>query len=52
MKTDKVIQIGNLIEESKFSNPQVGRVYSTDGISRTIDTMRWGVAERAEDTCL
>ena len=45
MKTDKVIQIGNLIEESKFSNPQVGRVYSTDGISRTIDTMRGGQRE-------
>lgn len=46
MKTDKVIQIGNLIEESKFSNPQVGRVYSTDGISRTIDTMRGGRESR------
>ena len=50
MKTDKVIQVGNLIEESNFSNPQTGRVYSTDGISRTLDTM--GGAERAKDTCL
>lgn len=45
MNTDKVIQIGNLIEDSNFSNPQVGRVYSTNGISRTIDTCGGGGRE-------
>lgn len=39
---DKVIQIANLIQGSKFNNPQYGRVYSPKGISPCIDTMGGG----------
>lgn len=42
---DRVLQIGNLVKDSKFSNPQVGRVYSIEGISPTIDTMGGGNRE-------
>lgn len=41
----KVIQVANIAEEKGFSNPQVGRVYSTQGISPTIDTMQGGGRE-------
>lgn len=41
----KVIQVANIAEEKNFSNPQVGRVYSTQGISPTIDTMQGGGRE-------
>lgn len=40
-----VIQIGNILEEKGFSNPQRGRIYSTDGISPTITTMAGGDLE-------
>lgn len=42
---DKVIQIANLITDSKFHNPQVGRVYSGNGICPCIDTMGGGNRE-------
>lgn len=47
MGTDKVIQIGNLIEDrpDKFNNPQTGRVYDTDGISPTLNTCGGGHRE-------
>lgn len=38
----KVLQAGNLIEGGKFNNPQRGRVYSTKGISPTIQTYQGG----------
>lgn len=40
-----VIQIGNILEEKGFSNPQRGRIYSADGISPTITTMAEGGLE-------
>ena len=40
-----VIQIGNILEEKGFSNPQRGRIYSADGISPTITTMAGGDLE-------
>lgn len=33
MGTDKVIQVGNIVEGGDYDNPQRGRVYSTEGIS-------------------
>ena len=39
-----IIQIGNIIEEKNFSNPQVGRIYSIYGICPTLNT--FGGAER------
>lgn len=41
----KIIQVGNIINESKFNNPQRGRVYSTKGLSPTIDSMQGGNRE-------
>jgi DNA (cytosine-5)-methyltransferase 1 len=37
-----VKQIGNLTENTKRDNPQPGRVYSTEGISPTLNTMQGG----------
>ena len=37
-KEDKVIQIGNHVEPKGFANPQRGRVYSTLGVSPTLNT--------------
>lgn len=44
---DKAIkQIGNISNSKSFgSNPQVGRVYGTDGIAPTLSTMRGGGQE-------
>lgn len=33
METDKVIQVGNIVEGGEYDNPQRGRVYSPEGIS-------------------
>lgn len=46
-KPDKVInQIGNISNSKSFgSNPQVGRVYGTDGIAPTLSTMQGGGQE-------
>lgn len=41
----KVIQIGNIIEDKGFKNPQRGRVYAVNGISPTIDIMGGGNRE-------
>lgn len=38
----KIKQIGNLVERENYANPQVGRVYSSDGISPTLSTMQGG----------
>lgn len=38
-----IIQLGNLIkDQEKFSNPQVGRVYSINGISACLNTFGGG----------
>lgn len=39
---NKVIQIANLKQGSKFNNPQGGRIYFQKGISPCIDTMGGG----------
>lgn len=38
----KIKQVGNLVERENYANPQVGRVYSSDGISPTLSTMQGG----------
>lgn len=41
-----IIQLGNLIkDQEKFSNPQVGRVYSINGISACLNTFGGGQRE-------
>lgn len=45
-KTIAVNQVGNIIKTNSFGgNPQVGRVYSTDGKSPTLNTMQGGGRE-------
>ena len=39
------MQIGNIADDKGFSNPQRGRVYSTDGISPSLDTCNGGGRE-------
>ena len=39
---NKILQIGQLIEKSKFANPQHGRVYSPLGIAPTLGTFAGG----------
>lgn len=41
----RVHQIGNIANGGSFDNPQIGRVYSPNGISPTIDTMAGGNRE-------
>lgn len=41
----EIKQIGNLLEDKNFSNPQVGRVYSADGLSPCLNTMGGGGRE-------
>ena len=44
--TNKVIQLGNLIPDTEnFKNKQAGRVYSTSGISPTLNTCGGGQRE-------
>ncbi len=38
----EVNQVGNIAEENKFSNPQTGRVYATDGCAPTLNTCSGG----------
>lgn len=41
----KIIQVGNLRKgTSTFDNPQVGRVYSVEGLSPTLNTCQGGGA--------
>lgn len=40
-----IIQVGNIMTEKNFTNPQCGRVYSTLGISPTINTCGGGQRE-------
>ena len=39
---DKILQIANIAKSAGFNNPQKGRIYSTEGVSPTIDTMQGG----------
>ena len=52
----KVMQVGNLINDAdkNFKNPQCGRVYDTNGLSPTLNTMQGGnrqpkIVERAHE---
>ena len=40
-----IILLGNLISDSVWKNPQVGRIYSPKGISPSLDTMQGGGRE-------
>lgn len=40
-----IIQIGNILEEKNFSNPQAGRIYSIYGICPTLNTFGGGQRE-------
>ena len=40
-----VKQVGNLIDKGGWDNPQVGRIYSADGISPTLNTCGGGQRE-------
>ena len=43
MKEPKLIQVLNLVtDEKKFTNPQRGRVYSSDGIAPALNTCGGG----------
>ena len=45
-ETGRVIQLGNLIPDTEnFKNKQAGRVYSTSGISPTLNTCGGGQRE-------
>jgi len=56
-ETGRVIQLGNLIPDTEnFKNKQAGRVYSTSGISPTLNTCGGGQREpriivNEEDRC-
>ena len=46
MKDNEVIQLGNIANEKEnFKNPQVGRIYSTEGCSPTLNTCNGGSHE-------
>lgn len=52
--TAKVMQVGNLRQGNGWDNPQCGRVYDTNGISPTLNTMQGGdrqpkIAEHAQE---
>ena len=43
---NKIIQMGNIqISNNNFSNPQVGRIYSAEGIAPTLNTCQGGGRE-------
>lgn len=41
----KIIQVGNLVDEKGFKNPQIGRIYDINGLSPSIDTSQGGWRE-------
>ena len=41
----KVIQVGNIVSTGNWDNPQIGRVYSTEGCSPTLNTCGGGSHE-------
>lgn len=44
-KKINIIQLGNLIKNSNFKNPQRGRIYSINGIAPSINTCQGGQLE-------
>lgn len=40
-----VVQLGNIVNTGNWDNPQAGRVYSTDDINPTLNTMQGGQRE-------
>lgn len=43
---NKIIQLGNLRKDTKnFTNPQIGRIYSAEGIAPTLNTCQGGSRE-------
>lgn len=42
---DEIIQIGNILKDTNYSNPHRGRVYSTDGVSPCVNCMDGGNRE-------
>lgn len=40
-----VMQVGNIVKQTGFSNPQRGRIYSTNGLSPTLNTAQGGGLE-------
>ena len=54
VKDAKVMQVGNLRQGNGWDNPQCGRVYDTNGLSPTLNTMQGGdrqpkIVERAHE---
>lgn len=45
IKNSEVMQVGNIVQEKNFANPQCGRIYSTNGLSPTINTCGGGQHE-------
>lgn len=43
--TNNVLQIGNIVHTGNFNNPQRGRIYSSEGISPTLNTCGGGGLE-------
>jgi len=41
----QINQLGNIVNEKNFKNPQRGRVYSTNGICPTLNTCQGGGLE-------
>lgn len=46
---NKIIQVGNLIELSKFDNPQRGRIYSAKGIAPCVNTVGGGKSRNKDN---
>lgn len=44
-RNNAILQVGNLLAESKFANPQRGRLYNIDGCAPAITTMSGGGLE-------
>lgn len=45
MKTNQVIEIGNIVQTGNWNSPQRGRIYSVDGIAPCLNTCGGGGLE-------
>lgn len=45
MKTDQVIELGNIVQTGNWSSPQRGRIYSSNGIAPCLNTCGGGGLE-------
>lgn len=43
--TDRILQVGNIVDTGNFDNPQRGRIYSQEGISPALNTVGGGGQE-------